>query len=268
MPSDKVLRKLYSGDYEFNVDKTSLARFKAISKKVIDRLKHLNPEGSTLVDVGAGYGTFVDVATSIGLDAIGIEPSRNLYKFANKKLKNRIFHTDLHNFVKTDTKQYDFISLIHVIEHVNDPKNFLRIVFKLLKAGGVLYIETPNSDGFLANIEKENYTFLTPPDHINLFSTKSLRIVIDQVDSEATIYLYTYSYPEHLVGILRTMKNKILNYHLSKGGNVHRPADPIKSKLEKEKIPFFDRVVAPFLTPLLNIGNRGSFLQAFIQKKN
>lgn len=265
-PSDRKLNKLYSGDYEFKVDETSLRRFKLVARNVIGEFMQMNPSGKTLLDIGAGYGTFVEVAISDGLDAVGIEPAKNLYKIANSRLKGKIFHHDLDAFIKTNNETYDFISLIHVIEHVKQPERFLKTVLTLLKPNGVLYIETPNSYSHLANVEKENYTFLTPPDHINLFSKLSLGLLIDACVKSKTRIWKTYSYPEHIVGILRTIKNKRRDNHLSRNGKSGSRYRGFREK-GKRMPPFFDRAVAPLLTPLLNLGNRGSFLQVFIQKK-
>ncbi len=264
MPSDRTLSRLHSGDYKFIVDEKSLLRFREVAQRVIKDFKLQNPPGKTLLDVGAGYGTFVEVALSNGLNAIGIEPAKNLHVFARSKLGDKVQHTDLRNFIRTNRATYDFISLIHVIEHVKDPKSFLIAVLKLLKPNGVLYMETPNGSSHQAVVEKDNYTFLTPPDHLNLFSQTSLQELIESFSGISSCTCRTYSYPEHLVGILRTIKKRILN--TKSISDDHNIGTPIVDK-KKDDAPFFDRVVAPVLTPLLNIKNRGSFLQAFIQKK-
>jgi 2-polyprenyl-3-methyl-5-hydroxy-6-metoxy-1,4-benzoquinol methylase len=274
MPSSRALKELYSGDYEFNVDRISLKRFELTAHHVIETMKKSNPSGKSLLDIGTGYGTLVHVASLCGLDALGIEPARNLYKLASKKLKSKVVHSDLKSFIRTNTKKFDFISAIHVIEHIRNPSVFLKAALKLLKNRGVLYIETPNSYGHLATYEKKNYTFLTPPDHINLFSKTSLQLLIDKIDPGLAVHFSTYSYPEHLVGILRAIKRGTLNYHLSSDSSelriptLRRGKDGNPKTSVVNKLPFFDRVVAPIFTPLLNIGNKGSFLQLFIQKLN
>ena len=265
MPSDKTLDKLYSGDYEFRVDNTSLHRFRKMSRRIVAELMRLNHTGATLLDVGTGYGTFVEIAGSTGLAAIGIEPAKNLYDSASSKLKDKILNLGLDGFIRINTKKYDFITLIHVIEHVKHPKVFLEKVFALLSPGGVLYIETPNSASHQAVVEEERYTFLTRPDHLNLFSKRSLNKLIKNVAPNSKLSYFTYSYPEHLVGILRVIKRNFSNYH---GLPIRSDRGiPILTRVKrKANTPFFDRKVAPFLAPLLNIGGKGSFLQVFIQK--
>ena len=149
---------------------------------------------------------------------------------------------------------------------MKDPKTFLTTALSILKPGGVLYIETPNSSSHLTAIEKENYTFLTPPDHLNLFSEKSFRKMLENCNGTLDVSYQTYSYPEHLVGMLRTVKN--IGSHKSGSKDGKFVGDLNREVPATTRLPFFDRVVAPLLTPLLNIGNRGSFLQVFIQKMN
>lgn len=265
MPADKTLNELYSGDYEFRVDNTSLHRFRKMSRKIVAELMRLNHTGTTLLDIGTGYGTFVEIAGSTGLDAIGIEPAKNLYKSASSKVKDKILHLELDGFIRINTKKYDFITLIHVLEHVKRPKVFLEKVFALLSPGGVLYIETPNSTSHQAVVEGERYTFLTPPDHLNLFSKESIELLIKDLTKTSVSHFGTYSYPEHLVGILRIVRRGGACYQLSSDSS---ESQITTSRLGKDRggLPFFDRVIAPIMTPLLNIGNRGSFLQLFIQK--
>jgi len=242
-----------------------------MARKIISKLGQLRTSGKTLLDIGAGYGTFVEVATINGLKAIGIEPAYNLYSSALTKLKNKVLHTDLRTFSRTHNKKFDFITAIHVIEHVSDPKDFLTTALNLLEPRGVLYVETPNSDGYLARFEKENYTFLTPPDHLNLFSMTSFEALIGSVALVTRSSYHTYSYPEHLVGILRILKRNLKHKSSSppydlRGRTAKRVI--VQSAENASTRIFFDTTIAPLLTPLLNLGNRGTFLQVYIQRMN
>jgi SAM-dependent methyltransferase len=93
---------------------------------------------------------------------------------------------------------YDLIKLGHVIEHLFDPRMVIEKLHKMLKPGGIILIETDNSQGLKTNIEigirrifgekiaatmvhkvmKKNllkrYGRLTPPEHVYLFSKKNL----------------------------------------------------------------------------------------------
>lgn len=266
IPSSSSLLDLYSGDYEFRVNATARNRFEKQADTILKNMRRLNPQGKTLLDVGAGYGTFVEMGLRNQLKAVGIEPARNLYRQAKTRLGDKIIHADLNEFVKRNNKIFDFISLIHVVEHVENPAITLSTLYQLLKLNGVLYVETPNIDSFLSDAEKSNYTFLTPPDHLNLFSSRSFKTLLNSLDLPLKASYSTYSYPEHFVGILRSSKSKLFHNHVSTSGSTQKTNT--KNNDTVSDLPFFDRVVAPALTPLLNIGNRGSILQIYIQKMN
>src|SRR6185503_4087433 len=102
----------------------------------------------------------------------------------------------------------DFITMIHVIEHVTNPRHFIRDAANLLYPDGILYIETPNLESHLFHVEKNEYTFLTPPAHVWLFSEKSMRMLTQGLFSLE--YISTYSYPTHLAGIIKRIIKKIL----------------------------------------------------------
>jgi|688.fasta_scaffold481118_1 SAM-dependent methyltransferase len=72
---------------------------------------------------------------------------------------------------------FDFIQICHVLEHVSSPNEFLKVVVKSLKPGGVLYIEVPqdqsdeNISKFKVDPNSINHTI---HEHLNLFSHDAL----------------------------------------------------------------------------------------------
>jgi 2-polyprenyl-3-methyl-5-hydroxy-6-metoxy-1,4-benzoquinol methylase len=260
-------------------------RIRKQSRKILSKLHTLNPKGKTLLDIGSGYGFFLDEANKAGLTTIGIEPSKKLVvqsiELLNRSIK--VINKSFDGFyLKNLNKKYDFITLIHVIEHVTNPKKTILQALKLLKPQGILYIETPNLQSHLFNIEKEQYTFLTPPEHLWIFSIKSIEHVLNSYKLLAT----TYSYPEHLMGIIKK-KLPILNYQLPinnkfqkinkknnfniKNLDLNIDIKFIISNLklfEKTfKYTLFDKIISPILTPLLNLNGFGSILELYIKKK-
>lgn len=261
-PSAQLVGSTYAGDYVFRVNATALQRFESITTKVIQQMKIMNPRGRSLLDIGAGYGTGVRLAVHEGLDAYGIEPAQNLFRSARNQLGSRMKRADFDQYLKQSSRKFDFILLIHVIEHVRNPQAFIRNVITRLNPNGILYIETPNSQSHLLRVEQDRYTFLTPPDHIHLFGPRSLEILLRNCNGR-TLKTSTYSYPEHLVGILRMLKSgKRRQQHLNMNSTKNTGVENSSTSMHT---PFFDRVVAPQITPLLNLGKLGSILQAFVQ---
>jgi predicted SAM-dependent methyltransferase len=78
------------------------------------------------------------------------------------------------DMLTSDANCFDVITLSHVIEHVHEPKQLLQAVHRLLKPGGMVYIDTPNIQSNGAALFKENWRGLETPRHLVLFNTTNL----------------------------------------------------------------------------------------------
>ena len=70
---------------------------------------------------------------------------------------------------------FDVITLWHVLEHTGDPVENLRRVGKLLKPGGLLLAEVPNSAGLIARICGPYWLGWDLPRHLVHFTPRTLR---------------------------------------------------------------------------------------------
>jgi len=265
-PKSKDLEKYYQKTFSFDNGLINEENIRKRAKTVLIQLKKLNPNGKTLLDIGSGYGFFLDEAQKTGIIVTGLEPSEKLYSYSKKfnYLNNRIFiiGQTFNLFFKKSLKvKYDFISAIHVIEHLNHPKAFLKQVSSLLNKDGILYIETPNFDSHLFNSEKQNYIFLTPPDHLWIFSKKTIEYMLSE--GYQIIKCSTYSYPSHFMGVIRKSKTQSSNIKSILKIQNSRP-----QMLKQIKYLIFDQFLARILTPILNIDGKGSILELYIKKKN
>ena len=83
-------------------------------------------------------------------------------------------------------KQYDCCIALDVIEHLNDPDEFLREVFRLLKTGGRLYVSTANVCYLLVRLSllvgQFNYgkRGILDRTHKRLFSVRGLKKLLTQ----------------------------------------------------------------------------------------
>ena len=67
-----------------------------------------------------------------------------------------------------------------VLEHVRDPVNFLKKFSKLQKKSAKVFLAYPNSDSFKAKILKTNWPMVEPLGHLNFFSFKSTKIMLEK----------------------------------------------------------------------------------------
>jgi len=280
-PTVSQITKYYKKSFEYTAGETNEKEIRKRAKIILKNFKRLNPNGKTLLDIGSGYGYFLDEARNFEYEIHGVEPSKTLYSTSIKRLIEVVItNMNFENYFSMyKLKKFDFITIIHTVEHVLNPKQTLHKAIGLLNPGGILYIETPNVDSHLFRSEKYNYTFLTPPDHIWLFSKKSFKKMLGNNSGIRIERISSYSYPEHFMGILkRNFKYQISSIKSGKKirkktfSNLENLDLGFVWKLEIGNWKFFkylllDRIISPILTPFLNLGIYGSILELYIRKK-
>ncbi len=98
-----------------------------------------------ILDVGSGYGFFLNHMVQRGWRAEGIEisePGRNYCHTHFPGIK--IQSTPLPDPSIPDS-HFDAVTLFYVIEHLTDPLKVLREAYRLLRPGGVLLLRWPHS---------------------------------------------------------------------------------------------------------------------------
>ncbi|MEK6828748.1 MAG: class I SAM-dependent methyltransferase, partial [Nanoarchaeota archaeon] len=101
------------------------------------------PEKGTILDVGCGAGVFLYTFKKYfpQLEAWGVEPTPGFADFA----KEEGIHIDEGYLTEsTYRRTFDLISLIHVLEHIEDPKPMLLMLKKYLEPESMIYIESPS----------------------------------------------------------------------------------------------------------------------------
>jgi SAM-dependent methyltransferase len=114
---------------------------------------------------------FLDLYKKAGWKTFGVEPSQSS-QIATKK-----GHTVLKSsFEETHfgASTFDLIIANHVLEHVVDPILFLKKAHKLLKNGGILFIDVPNAGSFSQSILKDKWPYFLPDEHLSHFTKETL----------------------------------------------------------------------------------------------
>lgn len=151
-------------------------------KKRLDVIEKYKKSGKIL-DVGCATGFFLKLAKSRGWDVYGTDMSKFASEYAKKKggLRN-IFYGDLKK-VKFKDNMFDVITMFDVIEHLPDPKNTLKHIYKLLRKNGLIVITTPDSGSIVAKLLGRRWEeFRRAREHTYFFSKKTLFKMLKKTD--------------------------------------------------------------------------------------
>ena len=134
----------------------------------------------SILDFGCGSGEMLE-AFSVSYDAMGIEPDSGARELANNKVGlGSVFESSAS--AKMQGILVDVVTLFHVVEHFYTPSVELERIYELLKPGGLLIIETPNSwDALLSsyeNLDFQDFTYWSH--HPMLHSHKSLSLLVER----------------------------------------------------------------------------------------
>jgi SAM-dependent methyltransferase len=155
------------------------------------RINYLNNNNlmSTLgktLEIGPGAGGMIKLFSDYGIDISTVEPDVNSAIWLNKfipKVYNGFFK-DIWGQEETHWKQNPFecILMIHFLEHIKDPLEFLQNLHMILVRNGLLIIEIPNiKRPFSDEYRWETYC---DPGHLHYFSQNSLTNLLNQARFE------------------------------------------------------------------------------------
>ncbi len=177
MPTSEVLHELYDRySYETN-HLGNIPEF--VLRSLATLLQSLAPYRrlNRLLDVGFGAGAILLAAQRDGWEVHGLEKSRlaveqaQAHGFANARQGDFLAPP-------YDERSFDVITLAGVVEHLVDPEPFLRQAHQLLRPGGVLFLSTPNSRSLSSHALGLEWSVVSPPEHLHLFSKTSVTLAL------------------------------------------------------------------------------------------
>ncbi len=129
------------------------------------------PNGRGL-DIGCGNGELIRNMNSFGWSFEGVEFNSDAVN-ACRSIGIKVFHGNLHDAAFEDNC-FDLITARHLIEHIPDPNAFMQEVSRILKRGGSLVIETPNSKALGRKWFRTNWFADEVPRHLVLYCSTNL----------------------------------------------------------------------------------------------
>ncbi len=171
-------------DFTAEPKKEELEHFAVRCEDILERVEeHFGvSSGLSILDIGCGFGYSVKFFRDKGLDAAGIEPSREATSYAAKDGLN-VVRGEIDDFSVAFGKKFDVVLIMDVLEHLREPWRILKYAREeLLKPGGLLVVDVPNDFNDFQKAANAEYRldewWVVPPIHINYFTVSSIQALL------------------------------------------------------------------------------------------
>ena len=174
MPTVDELREYYNGAYSVPRE-----RYAARARQAYPATRALLASGGIgtgrVLEIGCSYGELLASFAADGWQVRGIEIDQRACTEAAARLGGGVLCGTLEDFIATSpTERFDAVVAFHVVEHIVDPRAFLRQALGLLRPGGVLLLKTPNAASLVSRLAAGWWEWASPPEHVHLFSARSI----------------------------------------------------------------------------------------------
>mgnify|MGYP001559767924 FL=1 len=177
---------IYSEDYfrgarhgfgYVNYDEDKVA-MQAFFEAVLKAMERLLPARGQLLDVGAATGFFLKLARGRGWVVAGLEISGYASRLAQRS-GLPVTQGTLQS-AGYPSNSFDAVVLLDVIEHLSDPAALVDQCRRILRPGGLLVINTPDTSSLWARIYKSRWHAFCPPEHLSYFSPSNHGRILDR----------------------------------------------------------------------------------------
>lgn len=190
-PSPEMLARFYSGSAARHWSQVMFPASEAARRsqvfaprleRVIELCERHGTSVEMLIDVGAGNGTFCDVAIESGKfgRVMAVEPSAEAAEVCRSK-GIPVLESLIENAGIGDAS---IVTCFELIEHLFSPLDVLKQCYAALAENGLLVITTPNMEGFDLALMGPVSDNVTAPSHINYFNPRSIGTLLDRAGFE------------------------------------------------------------------------------------
>jgi SAM-dependent methyltransferase len=188
-PSPEILDAFYAGSENYAFWNEHIfpasegARRERIFKPRVDRMLGLADKlgvgRGTLLEVGAGFGTFCEEVRSRGAfeKVVALEPTPDLAATIRSRGIETIEQPFEH--AEIEAGSVDVVAAFEVIEHLFSPAEFAEASARVLRPGGLAIVSCPNIAGFDTLVLGREANAIDH-EHLNYFNPHSLGLLFER----------------------------------------------------------------------------------------
>ncbi len=171
----------------------SLERFPEYERRVLDfeiklkeALTYLSKSSNKKVlDIGCNKGYFLVAAINNGFEAFGVELIPELtiqFKRRYKQFAKNIYSENISDMSQHFKEgEFAMITAFDVVEHLRNPREDFKQIYRILQPAGIFFLQTPNIDSEESKLEKEKWSAIKALEHYQLFNERNLTQFAKQI---------------------------------------------------------------------------------------
>ncbi|HEY8280336.1 MAG TPA: class I SAM-dependent methyltransferase [Bdellovibrionota bacterium] len=126
-----------------NIEQSKGSSSDWIHERALSALDGRLAEDKRFLDVGCGTGGFPERVAGKGVRQVHC---CDFEKFDERVNKFQFTKVDLNSALAYPGSNFDVVSALEVIEHLENPRHLVRELHRILKPGGTLLLSTPNNE--------------------------------------------------------------------------------------------------------------------------
>jgi 2-polyprenyl-3-methyl-5-hydroxy-6-metoxy-1,4-benzoquinol methylase len=155
------------------------------------------PDRVGALDIGTGDGAFLGELLQKGFsEVVGVEPSRMPVESSRPEIRPHI-RLGVFNASDFNPESLSLVTCFQTLEHVSEPLEICRSIFRLLKKGGAFFAVSHNCSSFSARVLGTKSPIIDI-EHLQILSPKSARFLMEKAGfSRIEIKPIINRYPLH-----------------------------------------------------------------------
>jgi SAM-dependent methyltransferase len=191
LPSSEALREAYQA---FDAGEVVRRNFAAYSTQAVSVLRNELAQCGmgcqsginrpSFFDYGCGGGHFLWAAKTLGFEVTGMELDAASVEFGNAQGLDIRLASLPADLGVLNSRKFDIIKSMHVLEHVPGPLSTLRALRSLMKPAGIMILSVPDQASFpslvkkalrVFGVKRADWGFVQPPIHLHGYCCKTLQ---------------------------------------------------------------------------------------------